>query len=231
MARSLSADLGVHRRILLGRGRCSECAEPVPPRTLLSGVDCPHCGQRPRWPVEQSAQGRIDLPMDRWRSARWWIYGGVAVGSILLGLFPLMASLLVLTALIVARYLLFREALQWLSPRRRALSRFSLRLWLVMVAVGTLIVQELLTLLPGVNLAAKPVVSVLMTAVFVEGGLRFVRGRLDRDQRTTDLDMWEWAIPLGLLVGLLLLCAAAVAALMWILSLVDTTWSALGGLL
>ncbi len=231
MATGMRADLRVHRRMLLGRGRCSECAESVPPRSLMTGAECPHCGQSPRWPVEQGAGGRVELVTGRWRRTRWWVYGGAGAGSLILGPFPLAASLLVLIALLVARYVLFREALEWLSPRRRVLARFSLRMWMAGVAVATLIAQELLTLIPLVNLVAKPLVSLLMIAIFVEGGLRFIRGRLERDQETTDLDTWEWAVPCGLLVGLLLLCVAAVAAIMWLLSLIDSTWTAIGGLL
>ena len=119
----------------------------------------------------------------------------------------------------------------WLSPRRRLVTRLSLRLWLVAVAVSTLVVHELLTFLPGINLAAKPIAAWVMMAAFVEVGLRGLRGRLLRDQESTDLDMWEWMIPLGLLSAVVGVCVVGVMATWWVLNWMGEAAASLEGML
>lgn len=200
-----------HRLRLRQQRRCGWCAEPVGVGVLLRGEACPHCGRSEGAPQRRQAllahpQSGDTLdsllePIERkWRARRWWLYALLAVGTFATGTLPFVATLLTVAFFIAMRFLLIREPVQWFGPSRRLTSRFTLRMWLLVTSVVTLVANELLTFLPVANMPLKMVVSVAGAASFVEGSLWFLRGRLRREASADpSLQWWEWGLPLGLI--------------------------------
>jgi hypothetical protein len=218
-----------HRALLLAR-RCNHCAERIPAGVALTGTSCPHCNDAIRWPALDDPDARIEALMTVWRRRRWWVYGLVAGASFLTGSLPLVATGITIVALLVMRHTVLRAPLAWLSPRRRVVMRLHLRQWLALVAVMALVANELLTLLPLVNMPVKMLVSLGSAALYLETSLRYVKGRLRRDQRGPELDAWEWALPLAMLVLLMAGCIAVVATFWLVFELLEQGLGWLGSL-
>ncbi len=225
-----------HQRALILKRRCAHCAESVPPAVLLRGQPCPHCGRVSTWHHESDVGALSDGVDEQWRKRRWWFYGVVAALSFATGMFPIAASLVTIMAMVYARFVLVRQSLDWFGPARRFTTRFTLRLWMLTTSLLVLISNELLTLVPWANMPLKMLVSLLGAALFVEGSLRFLRGRL-KDEASQDpgLRWWEWALPAALLAGAVALSLALTATILFVVELYQGaigwlgTW--LGGVL
>ena len=214
--------MSLHRQALAASGRCGWCAEKVEGAQLLSAAPCPHCGVANPWPDAPTLQDRIARLRNRWYSRRYWVYGLVGLGCLIGGPVPLVASVVTVVGLIVARHTVLRERLVWLSPRRRVTTRILLRLWLLVVALGSFLFHELLTLLPLAGIVAKVAVGLVATAAFVEPAFALVESRMVRDSRGDTLDTWEWALPVALLLALVGIAVATTAAVVFV-------WQALDG--
>lgn len=217
-------DQEAHQRALMLQRRCGYCAERVGPGVLLRGKPCPHCGRDLRWPSATDAESVIAAVEGRWKRRRWWIYGLVTGSAALTGFLPFVPTLVALGFMVVLRYSLLREPLEWFSRGRRLTSKFTLKLWLVTIGCLTLTVNELLNVLLFVNVFLKAAVCLGTTALFVEVSLWFLRGRLRREAyQGPDLDGWEWGVPAALMGGVLVLGASAILA-------VVLTWEVVVGL-
>jgi hypothetical protein len=202
--------------------RCGWCAEPVGIGVLLRAEPCPRCGRAEGEGAHRQAllsnpntgdgpHSLLDPIEDKWRARRWWLYGLLAAGTFATGTLPFVATLLTVAFFIAMRFLLIREPVQWFGPARRLTSRFTLRMWLLLTSVVTLVANELLTFLPGVNMLLKMLVSVAGAALFVEGSLWFLRGRLRREASPDpSLQWWEWGLPLTL-IGVVCALGASLA--------------------
>lgn len=210
-----------HQRRLMLEMRCAHCAERVAPEVLLRTGRCGCCGELNTWSAS-GANGRVlrDLAAT-WRRRRYWVYGLVGVGSFLTGALPLVASLVTFVGMAVARYGIVRAALQWLTPARRVATAMTLHIGLVFAALAALIVHELLTLLPFINLPLKGAASVLGVMAYTELALRLVEHQLHRDQRGPRLDTWEWLLPSSLVAASVGLAVAVAAVLWWALHAVS----------
>ena len=184
--------------------RCPSCAERVGVEVLLRGAACPHCGVQDAPEVLQDPDSLLGPLERRWRWRRLALYGVLAVGTFLTGALPFVATLLTVVFVVAMRYALIREPLQWLRRSRRFTSRFTLRLWLLVTTLLTLLGNELLTFAPGVNMPLKMVVSVVGALLYTEGSLWFLRNRVRREARDPALQWWEWGLP-ALLLGTLAL--------------------------
>ncbi len=215
-----------HQRALILKRRCAHCAEPVSARILLKGEACEGCGRVSRWQRDADADALI-LALDaRWSRRRWWVYGILAASTFATGMFPLAATLLTVAAMIYARLAIIRSPLQWFDPLRRFTSRFTLRLWMLITGLMALVCNELLTLVPWANMPLKMLASVLFVALFVEGSIFFLRGRLRRAASgDSSLQLWEWGLPLGLTGAALGISAAAVAATLFIIEAAQGLWA------
>jgi hypothetical protein len=156
-----------------------------------------------------------------WQQRRPWVYGMVAIGALIAGPLPLVASLVTLAGLLVGRHLVLRRALPWLSPARRLATRATLHLWLLTIALAAFVAHEAVTLLPVLHFFLKAAVALGAAVLYVEGSLLVVADRLRRDAQGARLDAGEWLVPLGLVAVFAGLCAAAVAVAMWVWERVD----------
>jgi len=220
-----------HRTALLLRHRCGECAEQVEAAKVLRAEDCAHCGSRLAFVVKGEAEPWIDSVLATWRGRRWLIYGLTAFGTLLAGFLPLAATLVMLVALLLTRHALLRTAVGWLGPKRRITTKLIVRMAMVLTAMLALLADQVLSLVPALGIVAKAVVAVVLTVVFLETSLRFVVGRIRREQRGPELDIWEWLLPLLLLLMLLATTAAVVFVFLWVINLLQGSFAWLLGLL
>jgi len=201
-----------HRRALLSRGRCPECAELIRgTRALFAQEPCGHCGYER---ADENATGAPPLPP--WRRRRWGLYAAVAVVSSVVSWLPLVGTLIVVAAMVAARWYVLGESLRWLSPARRVCTRFAVRLGIGFLAALALVVQEALTLLPFVGWLTKPVAGLAVIILFIEVGGRYVEGRVRRDAEGPALDTWEWLVPASMFGATMSVVVAGVLLLNWV---------------
>lgn len=215
-----------HQRSLMMQRRCAHCAERVRAAVLLRAQPCPHCGQVSTWPRHEDAASMLGAVSDKWARRRWWFYGVLGASTFATAMLPLVSSLLTVAALIYARLVIVRGALDWFGPARRFTTRFTLRLWMLVTGVGVLVVNELLTLLPWANMPLKMLVSLTGAALFVEGSLVVLRHRLGiAASGEPSLRWWEWALPAALIVTAVGLSVAVVGAGVVVYELWLQAWS------
>jgi hypothetical protein len=218
-----------HELALLLSGRCRRCAERIPGGSALGGLPCARCG-------EQTLPSPVDrLVLQELQGSHaavhlWVVVAAVGAASLAAGWFPVLSSLLLVGALVWIRFTIIRPALRLFTPRRRLVSRWTLRLaggcFLSLAVVGL----ELLTLLPGVGALLK--VGLSAAEVAVAGS--FARGYLSWQTRRAARDLpiaaWEVGLLGVWLAALLVAVAGSVAAALWILDRLGWVQGLLGPL-
>ncbi|HYH98595.1 hypothetical protein [Hyalangium sp.] len=205
-----------HELALLLSGRCRRCAERLPGGTALRGHPCPRCG-------EQTLPGATDrvvlheLHASQSAVKLWLAVAAVAAGALVASWFPLINSLLIVGALVWLRFTVVKPGLALLTPRRRIVTRWTLRLAAGCFLAVTIIVLELLTLIPAAGALVKTVVS----AAEVGGaGLvtrRYLTWQIGREGQGVPVALWEIALLAVAAAVLLTLVAGTVAVVLWIL--------------
>jgi hypothetical protein len=205
-----------HELALLLSGRCRRCAERLPGGTALRGRPCPRCG-------EQTLPGAMDravlheLHSSQSAVRLWLAVAAVAAGALVASWFPLINSLLIIGALLWLRFTLVKPGLALLTPRRRIITRWTLRLATGCFLAMSVIVLELLTLIP----AAGPLVKMGVSAAEVGGaGLlarRYLKWQINREGEGVPVAFWEIALLAVTAVVLLAMLAGTVAVVLWIL--------------
>lgn len=209
-----AGDIAAHARALLLAARCSACAEPLSARSLFGAVPCSWCGAQidPRLAGARLANDLRD------RGRRHLLGIAVAVGAahLLLGWMPLIGALVLLVAAAWIRVGILQPTSAMLSPRRRALTRWTARLVMAGALALTVIVTEALTLVPVLGLPAKAVISAGEVAIVAWAVTTYVHWQLRREAQHLPVAGWEWSV-LGLcfigLIGSVVLLALAFAAL------------------
>lgn len=222
--------LEVHRVALLARHRCSACAEHRPTRELLAGEDCPHCGA-PGVTSTMPLERRLELALGPARSRRLVGYVAVGVAAVVAGWMPLLATLTTLVAMVVMRRAITRGASAWLSPKRRAVTKLLLRQWLVIAALGMLLLDEIATLLPIPGWPVRVVSAIAAAALYVEISLVILRDRLARDQRSAELQLGEWLLPALATLAMLGAAVGAAAALIVAYEVIVQSFGFVAGML
>jgi hypothetical protein len=202
-----------HRTALLSRRRCPSCAEHRPARELLAGEPCPHCGS-PNLSASLPAERRIALALGSVRKRRFIGYALVGAAAAIAGLVPLLATVTTVVAMILLRRAILRGASNWLSPKRRATTKLLLRQWLVIAALIMLVVDEVATVLPFPGWPIRIGSAVVAAAIYVEVALIILRDRIRQDQRSPDLQIWEWLAPV--VAATVMVGAAAGAAALFV---------------
>lgn len=160
---------------------------------------------------------------------RWAVYGLVGLATLIGGLIPLLPTVLVFLAMLMAQSLVIRRPMRWLGTARRATARFNLALALALLNAINLTVNVVILPFVGVSAFVAALVGTLLTVLYVEVGLRFVRGRLAAEAREEPLKLWEWALP-GTLVATLVLCSVgslgSLAVVSHLLINSDVVWAA-----
>jgi hypothetical protein len=205
-----------HELALLLSGRCRRCAERLPGGTALRGRPCPRCG-------EQTLPGATDravlhqLHASQSAARLWLAVVAVSAGALVASWFPLINSLLIIGALLWIRFTIVKPGLALLTPRRRIVTRWTLRLAAGCFVALSIIVLEALTLIP----AAGPLAKTLVSAAEVGGaGLiarRYLSWQLSREGQGEPVALWEIALLAVAALVLLAMVAATVAVVLWIL--------------
>ncbi len=205
-----------HELALLLGGRCRRCAERIPGGTALRGRPCPGCG-------EETLPGPVDREvLHRLSSLRATARLGVAVGVVALaalvaGWFPLLTSVLLVAALVWLRVTLVRPALQLLTPQRRLVARWTLRLAAGCFLALAILAFEALTLVPGFGALAKVVLSAGEVAVAGLFARRYLDWQTEREARGVPVAWWEVAVLAVWLLALLVMTAVTAVLVWWVL--------------
>lgn len=213
-----------HRRRLLYQGRCPGCAERLDSGVALREQPCPRCGTETKLPV---AEPLSDALRARFHRRLWGILGFVAISQLLFGWFPLLGSAAVVGAAALHRMLLLDPASAHLGSRRRLVTRWTVRLGVGATVAFSLVLHELLVLVPGV----AGWVKALLAAATVEGlglaTLKYVTWQIERERAGVPVAKTEWVVVFGSL-GLLGAATASFALAVW--WVVDRLGGLFGGL-
>lgn len=205
-----------HELALLLSGRCRRCAERLPGGTALRGQACPRCGE----PTLPSATDRAvlhELHGSESAVRLWLAVAAVTAGALVASWFPLVNSLLIIGALVWLRFTVVKPGLSLLTPRRRIVTRWTLRLAAGCFLALSIIVLELLTVIPGVGALVKTVVSACEVAAAGVLTRRYLTWQIGREGRGEPVAFWELAL-LGVWTAVLLaVVVAMVAAVLWVL--------------
>jgi hypothetical protein len=205
-----------HELALLLSGRCRRCAERLPGGTALRGRPCPRCGEA----TLPSATDRAvlhELHLSQSAVRLWLAVGAVTAGALVASWFPLLNSLVIIGALVWLRFTVVKPGLSLLTPRRRIVTRWTLRLAAGCFLALSIIVLEALTLIPAAGAVVKTVVSAAEVAV--AGGVtrRYLTWQIGREGRGVPVALWELVL-LGVWAAVLLaMVAGMVAVVLWIL--------------
>ena len=214
-------DRTAHANALLSDGRCCRCAERVPRPRILRLGECGLCGAPLRWRGEGSLLEALEAHRGAWRI---WGYGLIAVGSFVASNVPLLQLAVQISALFILHIVVLRRPLLWLSPGRRLAARVTIRLLEAAVACTAFLVNAAVAPILGLGAPVLAVVGPLLTAIYVEGGLKIVRQRLRWESQGRGLGLVEWGLPTGL-AAILSLMVVATATLVFgtlhVLSLID----------
>ncbi len=208
-----------HASRLLLQGRCGRCAEVVGRPEILTGGDCGHCGAALDW--GDASRGALQTRNLQWRLAG---YALVGLASFLAGIVPLLQVAVQLAALVILHVVVLRRGLLWLPAARRILARMSMKLLGAAIAVVALLVNVAIAPLVGVSAFVLAAVGPLLTAAYVEGGLRILRKRMRWQEEGRKLTVAEWGLPtalLAVLVGTVTVTAGVVAAVLHAASQVE----------
>jgi len=197
---ALDARRTAHEHVLLSARRCGRCAERIDGTIILRREACPHCGSRVRVTDDDDPSALIGRICGPSGSRRFAVYAALAVAAFAAGWFPLVAGAVRLAGLLVLYGLLLRPALDWLSGPRRMLARFSVRALLALWALLPWLVDVLFAPAVGVNAVVAGVLTFACTIAYVESSLALIRNRLRRQAETSDLDRWEWLLPIPVVV-------------------------------
>jgi hypothetical protein len=205
-----------HELALLLSSRCRRCAERLPGGTALRGHPCPRCG-------EQTLPGATDravlheLHASQSAVRLWLAVAAVAAGALVASWFPLVNSLLVVAALVWIRFTIVKPGLALLTPRRRIVTRWTLRLAAGCFVALSIIVLELLTLIPAVGALAKTLVSAAEVGGAGLLARRYLTWQISREGQGVPVAFWEILLLAVAALVLLAMVAATVAVVLWLL--------------
>ncbi|MBZ4412362.1 hypothetical protein K8640_29485 [Myxococcus sp. XM-1-1-1] len=196
-----------HELALLLGGRCRRCAERIPGGTALRGRPCPRCAEA-TLPSPEDREVLHQLATQRATVHLSVAVVGVAAAALVASWVPLLTSLLLVAALVWLRVTLVTPALQLLSLQRKLVARWTLRLAAGCFVALSVLLLELLTLVPGLGALAKVALSAGQVAVAGLFARRYLAWQTGREARGVPIAWWE----LGLLVAWMLLLLAFTTA-------------------
>jgi len=214
-----------HRRRLLLRKRCPECAERAAAGAILRGEPCSHChAELVLDHGGEHADRMLGAVRRRWGRWRFVVYPLALIANLLAGLIPLLSTVVLIVTMLIADVALVRRPILWLSPARRVMTRTTVKLWFAMLGVVSALVN--LAAAPfitafGAGAIASAVSGLLATALYIEGALWLVTRRVRLESVTRRLGLLEWTVPVGLLGGLVLSGLGTVVvgwAVLWLLT-------------
>ncbi|WP_224248759.1 hypothetical protein [Hyalangium gracile] len=205
-----------HELALLLSGRCRRCAERLPGGTALRGRNCPRCGEA-TLPSTTDRMVLHELQGSQSAVRLWLAVAAVTAGALVASWFPLINSVLLAGALVWIRFTIVKPGLRLLTPRRRIVTRWTLRLATGCFLALSIIVLELLTLVPGAGALVKTVVSAIEVAVAGVATRRYLSWQVGREGRGEPVALWEMALLVFWAAALLAVVAGMVTVVLWIL--------------
>ncbi len=209
-----------HELALLLSGRCRRCAERIPGGTALRGLPCPSCAER-TLPSDTDRTLLHGLHTSRSATRLWVAVALVGVAALVAGVFPVLNSLLLAGALLWVRFTIVSPALRLLTPHRRLISRWTLRLASGCFLAASVVLLEALTLLPALGIIAKSFLSAVDVALAGVASRGYLSWQLGREGRGVPVGSWEVSLLAAWGLLLLALVALCVAAMLWVLAKLD----------
>lgn len=205
-----------HELALLLSGRCRRCAERIPGGTALRGRPCPRCDEQ-TLPNPTDREVLHQLSSERATARLGIAVAVVALAAMVASWVPLLTSLLLVAALVWLRVTLVTPALQLLTPQRRLVSRWTLRLAAGCFVALSVLVLELLTLIPAFGALAKVAISAGQVALAGLFARRYLAWQTEREARGVSVAFWEMGLLVGWMLMLLTFTAAAVLLVLYVL--------------
>jgi hypothetical protein len=229
MAHFLSMDAAAresHELALLLDGRCRRCAEPIPGGTALGGRPCPFCAEQTLPTAEE--RGALSELFAARAGARLWVALVVlAAATLLTGWLPLVASLLLAGGLVWIRATIVGPTTRLFGAPRRVVSRWTLRLTAAVFVGLSLIVLELLTLVPVAGAAAKLVLVPSQVAFAGWFARSYLAWQARQESAGRPVAAWEWVVLATGLLVIALVMMVVVKLILWLAAL----FHAIGGAL
>jgi hypothetical protein len=214
-----AARLERHEVALLVGGRCRACAERLPGGALLRGEPCPLC----RSPTAFDAADRallLDHLEHRGHVRVGLLAAAVGLSHLLVGWLPVASSVVVAASTAWVRFQIVQPASRLLSPRRRRVAVWTARIGTSALVALTLVVNEILTLVPFVGAVVKGIVAAAQVLLVAWANARYLRWQLGRDEAMARVGWWEYALLVGAsgtlvgaVIGVVTAAAAAVVAI------------------
>lgn len=206
-----------HELALLVGGRCRACAELLPRGSILRGEPCPLCHE-PTAITDHDRSLIVEYVSQRANVRIGLLATLIGVSHIVIGWTPVVSSAVVAASTAWIRFQIVQPAVRIMSPPRARVAVWTARVATSALVAGTLIINELLTLIPFFGVIAKGVISAGEVLLVAWINARYMRWQLDRDEDGLAVGWWEYGILAGsgvVLVGATIgLVAAAVAAVM-----------------
>jgi hypothetical protein len=157
------------------------------------------------------------LAADRATVRLWVAVTVVTLAALAASWLPLLTSLLLAAALLWLRATLVRPALQLLTPQRRLVSRWTLRLASGCYLAFSILLLEVLTLIPGFGALAKVVLSAAEVAAAGLFARRYLAWQTEREAQGLPVATWEIALLAAWLLLLLTMTTVTVLCVLWVL--------------
>lgn len=204
-----------HELALVLAGRCRRCAERVPGAAALRGSPCPRCEA----PTARTGADRLGVAS--LLAARPRVHLDAAVVIVLGATFatsfvPVTASLVLGGGLIWVGRRVVRPTLRLLSPRRRVVSAWTIRLAGGVWLAGSAIVMEPLTLLPAFGSIGKAAIAASQLALAGAFSRAYLSSQARREAAGLPVRAAEWVAVAGASLALILLSAVAFVAVAWV---------------
>ncbi|BDG05846.1 RING finger protein [Anaeromyxobacter oryzae] len=206
-----------HELALLLAGRCRRCAERVPGGTALRGAPCPRCAA----PTARTEEDR--LAVATLLAARTRVHLDAAIIVVLgatfaTSFFPVAASLVLAAGFLWVGAKVVRPALRLLSPRRRVVSAWTIRLAGGAWFAASALVMEVLTLVPAFGSIGKAAISAAQLAIAGVFARGYLASQARREANGLPVRTGEWVAVAGAGLALVLFLALAFLAVAWVLA-------------
>jgi hypothetical protein len=193
-----------HELALLVGGRCRACAERLAGGQLLRGQSCPTCHE----PIGLSDRDHaviVEFLARRANVRVGLLAAAIGLSHLVIGWFPVASSLVVALSTAWVRLQIVQPVSRILSPSRARVSIWTSRMGTSALVAATLVVNELLTLVPIAGAFIKGLIAASEVIFIAWANARYMRWQVEREEDNLAVAWWE----IGLLVGAGALLVAA----------------------
>jgi len=199
-----------HELSLLLGGRCRACAELLPRGAVFRQQPCPLCHEpsvlddRDRAVIVEHLAHRANVRVGLLALA-------IGVSHLLIGWVPVVSSLVIAASTAWIRLQIVQPAARILTPSRGRIAVWTARVGTSAFVAATLIVNELVTLLPFVGAVTKGLIAAGEVLVVAWANARYMRWQIERDDDGLAVAWWEYALLVSAF-GVLVLSAIGLVA-------------------